>query len=72
MHTSDLLKDTEFICLRMSNPTALVQKLWNYSNMLPPLPAGYGGQAGDYVEPLTFLLFRTSNVACGRATYFQP
>ncbi len=37
----------------MSNPTALVQKLWNYCN---PAAAGRddGLSCGDYVEQLTF------------------
>ena len=37
----------------MSNPTALVQKLWNYYNILRDDGLSYG----DYVEQLTFLLF---------------
>ncbi|MEN9574581.1 MAG: hypothetical protein RL514_2436 [Verrucomicrobiota bacterium] len=37
----------------MSNPTALVQKLWNYSNILRADGLSYG----DYVEQVTFLLF---------------
>ena len=37
----------------MSNPTALVQKLWNYCNILREHGLSYGG----YVEQLTFLLF---------------
>ena len=37
----------------MSNPTALVQKLWNYCNILRDDGPSYG----DYVEQLTFLLF---------------
>ena len=37
----------------MSNPTALVQKLWNYCNILRDNGLSYG----DYVEQLTFLLF---------------
>jgi hypothetical protein len=36
----------------MSNPSALVQKLWNYCNILYDDGLSYG----DYVEPLTFLL----------------
>ena len=36
----------------MSNPTALVQKLWNYCNILRADGLSYG----DYVEQLTFLL----------------
>jgi type I restriction enzyme M protein len=37
----------------MSNSTALVQKLWNYCNILRDDGLSYG----DYVEQLTFLLF---------------
>ncbi len=37
----------------MSNPNALVQKLWNYCNILRDDGLSYG----DYVEQLTFLLF---------------
>ena len=37
----------------MSNPTALIQKLWNYCNILRDDGLSYG----DYVEQLTFLLF---------------
>jgi len=37
----------------MSNPGALVQKLWNYCNILRDDGLSYG----DYVEQLTFLLF---------------
>jgi type I restriction enzyme M protein len=37
----------------MSNPAALVQKLWNYCNILRDDGLSYG----DYVEQLTFLLF---------------
>ena len=37
----------------MSNPSALVQKLWNYCNILRDDGLSYG----DYVEQLTFLLF---------------
>ena len=39
----------------MSTPTALVQKLWNYCNILRDDGLSYG----DYVEQLTFLLFLT-------------
>ena len=38
---------------RMSTPSALVQKLWNYCNILRDDGLSYG----DYVEQLTFLLF---------------
>ena len=41
------------IRFRMSNPTALVQKLWNYCSILRDDGLSYG----DYVEQLTFLLF---------------
>ena len=37
----------------MTSPTALVQKLWNYCNILRDDGLSYG----DYVEQLTFLLF---------------
>ncbi|MDX6385509.1 MAG: type restriction enzyme protein [Blastocatellia bacterium] len=37
----------------MSNPNTLVQKLWNYCNILRDDGLSYG----DYVEQLTFLLF---------------
>ena len=37
----------------MSNPYALIQKLWNYCNVLRDDGLSYG----DYVEQLTFLLF---------------
>ena len=37
----------------MSNPTVLVQKLWNYCNILRDDGLSYG----DDVEQLTFLLF---------------
>ncbi|MBI1851997.1 MAG: SAM-dependent DNA methyltransferase [Planctomycetes bacterium] len=37
----------------MSTPSALVQKLWNYCNVLRDDGLSYG----DYVEQLTFLLF---------------
>ncbi|HWW01986.1 MAG TPA: type I restriction-modification system subunit M N-terminal domain-containing protein [Candidatus Acidoferrum sp.] len=37
----------------MSNPTALVQKLWNYCNILRDGGLSYGG----YAQQLTFLLF---------------
>lgn len=37
----------------MTTPTALVQKLWNYCNILRDDGLSYG----DYVEQLTFLLF---------------
>ena len=37
----------------MTTPSALVQKLWNYCNILRE----DGLSSGDYVEQLTFLLF---------------
>jgi type I restriction enzyme M protein len=37
----------------MSNPAAIVQKLWNYCNILRDDGLSYG----DYLEQLTFLLF---------------
>jgi hypothetical protein len=59
----------------MSNSTALVQKLWNYSDILRDdglssrLRRGYGGQDGDHVEQFAFLLFRASNAAWGHSAY---
>ncbi len=44
---------TEIKIYKMSTPTALVQKLWNYCNILRDDGLSYG----DYVEQLTFLLF---------------
>ena len=43
----------QFSTPTMSNPNALVQKLWNYCNILRDDGLSYG----DYVEQLTFLLF---------------
>ena len=52
--------------INMSNPAPqLVHKLWNYCNPASRdndglsfhLRRGFGGQGGDYVEQLTFLLF---------------
>ena len=40
-------------CKRMSDSTQLIQKLWNYCNILRDDGLSYG----DYVEQLTFLLF---------------
>ena len=37
----------------MTDPKALVQKLWNYCNVLRDDGLSYG----DYVEQLTYLLF---------------
>ena len=37
----------------MTDPKALVQKLWNYCNILRDDGLSYG----DYVEQLTYLLF---------------
>jgi type I restriction enzyme M protein len=39
--------------LQGTNASALVQKLWNYCNILRDDGLSYG----DYVEQLTFLLF---------------
>ena len=37
----------------MTDSQAIIQKLWNYSNVLRDDGMGYG----DYVEQLTYLLF---------------
>ncbi len=44
------------------SPSSIVQKLWNYCNVLrddgmPYLPARRAQASGDYVEQRTFLLF---------------
>ena len=49
----DLEPTTQARTRRMSHPSQLVQKLWNYCNIL----RGDGLSYGDYVEQLTFLLF---------------
>jgi type I restriction enzyme M protein len=50
--TQQFTQDLEIYFL-MSTPSALVQKLWNYCNILRDDGLSYG----DYVEQLTFLLF---------------
>src|SRR5213592_1754190 len=52
----------------MSNPSALVSKLWNYCSILRDDGLSYG----DYVEQLTFLLFL--KIACeqSRSPFNKP
>lgn len=38
---------------RLNDPASIVQKLWNYCNVLRDDGVSYG----DYVEQLTYLLF---------------
>jgi type I restriction enzyme M protein len=52
----------------MSNPTTLVQKLWNYCNILRDAGPSYG----DYVEQLTFLLFLQVADAQSRLPFNKP
>jgi len=52
----------------MSNPTALVQKLWNYCNILRDDGLSYG----DYVEQLTFLLFLKMADEQSRTPFNKP
>jgi hypothetical protein len=52
----------------MSNPTALVQKLWNYCNILRDDGLSYG----DYVEQLTFLLFLKMADEQARPPFSKP
>jgi type I restriction enzyme M protein len=52
----------------MSNPSALVQKLWNYCNILRDDGLSYG----DYVEQLTFLLFLKMADEQSRAPFNKP
>lgn len=37
----------------MPDPSAIVQKVWNYAHVLKNAGVGYG----DYVEQITYLLF---------------
>jgi len=52
----------------MSTSQALVQKLWNYCNILRDDGLSYG----DYVEQLTFLLFLKMADEQSRAPYDKP
>ncbi len=52
----------------MSNPQALVQKLWNYCNVLKDDGLSYG----DYVEQLTFLLFLKMADEGSKPPYNKP
>lgn len=52
----------------MSNPQQLVQKLWNYCNILRDDGLSYG----DYVEQLTFLLFLKMADEQSRPPYSKP
>lgn len=52
----------------MSNPQQLVQKLWNYCNILRDDGLSYG----DYVEQLTFLLFLKMADEQAKAPYLSP
>src|SRR3989442_1595874 len=51
-----------------NNPTALVQKLWNYFNIL----RDDGLSFGDYVEQLTFLLFLKMAEGQAQAPFNKP
>ncbi|WP_206611740.1 type I restriction-modification system subunit M N-terminal domain-containing protein [Acidithiobacillus sulfuriphilus] len=50
-----------------SDPTQIVQKLWNYCNVLRDDGMSYG----DYVEQLTYLLFLKMADERSRAPYSQ-
>jgi type I restriction enzyme M protein len=52
----------------MSNPQQLVQKLWNYCNILRDDGLSYG----DYVEQLTYLLFLKMADEQSRAPFNKP
>src|SRR5260370_27392698 len=52
----------------MSNPNQLVQKLWNYCNILRDDGLSYG----DYVEQLTFLLFLKMADEQSRPPFSRP
>ncbi len=50
------------------NTSTLVQKLWNYCNVLRDDGMSYG----DYVEQLTYLLFLKMADERARPPYHQP
>ena len=50
------------------SPSAIVQKLWNYCNVLRDDGMSYG----DYVEQLTYLLFLKMADERTKAPYNQP
>jgi hypothetical protein len=50
------------------NASNLVQKLWNYCNVL----RDDGRSHGDYVEQLTYLLFRTMVTSCSTTIAMRP
>ena len=50
------------------NAATLVQKLWNYCNVLRDDGMSYG----DYVEQLTYLLFLKMADECAQPPYSQP
>ena len=52
----------------MSTSTQLVQKLWNYCNILPDDGLSYG----DYVEQLTYLLFLKMADELNRTPFNKP
>ncbi len=52
----------------MSDSNALVQKLWNYCNVLRDDGLSYG----DYVEQLTYLLFLKMADEQSRAPFNRP
>ena len=52
----------------MSNPNQLVQKLWNYCNILRDDGLSYG----DYVEQLTYLLFLKMADEQSRPPFSRP
>ena len=50
------------------NPATIVQKLWNYCNVLRDDGMSYG----DYVEQLTYLLFLKMADERSQLPYSQP
>jgi type I restriction enzyme M protein len=50
------------------NTASIVQKLWNYCNVLNDDGMSYG----DYIEQLTYLLFLKMADERTRASYRQP
>jgi type I restriction enzyme M protein len=54
------------------NTSTLVQKLWNYCNVLRDDGMSYGDYVEQLVEQLTYLLFLKMADECSRPPYDQP
>jgi type I restriction enzyme M protein len=56
----------------MSNPTALVQKLWNYCNILRDDGLSYGDYVEKLIPPLAGLFFKMADEALARGHQGPP